>query len=340
MKNAVEIQLTNGLRKQPCGQQRQEMLLMSSRRKGMKLLRCMVVLVLVALMVMGKSVATDVMEDDERETSPEWSQIKGGGDYGEGYHSTDSCSSSNGSNHAGRGEDSSYTGSCSSSNGSSHASGGERSTIVNIDDEPGQQFSCGGVSSYQQQQQQSVRSFIVDDGISSTERVAKNNMVGAGEVKESATCCQDFDSLSHRMEALEVQLEEMKRELLEREDEDKTLLEVAGERIKGFVLSNLTPPTDKECTYSMKRGCCEPKCACGLQYRLGDYWLGRMCRLIPEDKRDPECDEEKWIPSDESVYNRLSKEVVKRSRQVYSVASEKLKEWQDQDSDSEAGSVK
>ncbi len=320
MKNTVEIQLTNGLRKQPCGQQRQEILLMSSRRKGMKLLRCMVVLVLVALMVMDRSVATDIMEDDERQTSPEWSQRKSGGDYSESYHSADSCSSSN---------------------GSSHASGGQLTmTIVNIDDEPGQQLSCGDVSSDQQQQQQPVRSFIVDDDVSSTERGAKNNMVEAEEVKESATCRQDFDSLSHRMEALEVQLEEMKRELLEREDEDKTLLEVAGERIKGFVLSNLTPPTDKECTYSMKRGRCEPKCACGLQYRLGDYWLGRMCRLIPEDKRDPECDEEKWIPSDESMYNRFGKEVVKRSRQAYSVASKKFKEWQDQDSDSEAGSVK
>ncbi len=326
MKNAVEIQLANGLRKQPCGQQRHEILLMPSSRKGMKLLRCVVVPVLVALMVMGRSVATGViMEDGERETSPGWSQIKSGDgdDHGNSYH----CS---------------VVDSCSKPNSSSGAIDGQfTATEVDIDDETDQQLSCGDTSS-DQQEKTTVRSFIVDGGVSSTEGVAKDNMVEAEELKESETCCQDFDSLSHRIEELKVQLEEMKRELKEREDEDRTLLEVTGERIKGFVLSNLTPPTDKECIYSLKRGRCEPRCMCGLQYRLGDYWLGRMCRLIPEDKRDPECDEEKWIPSDESVYNRFGKEVVKRSQQAYSVASKKFKEWQEHyfDSGSEAASVK
>ncbi len=164
----------------------------------------------------------------------------------------------------------------------------------------------------------------------------KNNMVGDVGSRESVTCRQDFDSLSRRMEALEVQLEKMKMDLLESENEDKTLLEVAGDKIKGFVLSNLTPPTDKECTYSLKRARCEPKCACRLHYRLGDYWLGRMCRLLPEDKKDPECDEKKWIPSDEPMYNRFSKGMVKRSQQAYSVASKKFKEWRQQDSEASA----
>ncbi len=326
MKNTVESQLTIGLRKQPCGR-RQEMFLTFSHRKGMKLLRCMMVLVLVGLMLMGKSVATDVMEDDDHET--EWSQWKGSGGDSESNYSDESCTSSNGTSHSGGSESSSsYSTLCSSSNGSSQASDGdEQATIMNIDDESDKQFTRDGVSS---DQQQSVRSFIVND-ISPPE-VEKKNMGGGVEGKDSVTYSQDFDSLFLRMEALEGQLEEMKRYLLEREDEDKTLLEVAGDRIKGFVLSNLTPPTDKECTYNMKRARCEPKCACRLQYRLGDYWLGRMCRLLPEDKRDPECDEKKWIPSDEPMYNRFGKEAIKRSQQSYSVASKKFKDWW-QDSD-------
>ncbi len=170
MKSTVESQLMNGLRmKQPCGQQRREKLVMSSSRKVIKkLLSCIVVLVLVVLVVMGRSMATDMMENDDRET--EWSQRKDDCGCGENSYVDNSCPSSNISSHTTGGESSSYSGSCSSSNVDSYVCGCEQEAkifhqyddepILRIDDEPDQLYTHGSVSSGQRQP---VRSFIVDD---------------------------------------------------------------------------------------------------------------------------------------------------------------------------------
>lgn len=106
--------------------------------------------------------------------------------------------------------------------------------------------------------------------------------------------------------ALKKTVEELQERLFEKdelEDEGKSLLEVFGERARKWIVTKATPPTDKECSFSYKRGRCEPKCQCRMQYRFGDYTAGRMCRLVPAWEKDPACPTRE-DPTDEPVFVR------------------------------------
>ena len=64
------------------------------------------------------------------------------------------------------------------------------------------------------------------------------------------------------------------------DDGEQSLLEVFGDVAKQWLVKNLAPTTDPQCTWSWRFGRCEPRCQCQFAPKLGDYWPGRACRLV------------------------------------------------------------
>lgn len=62
-------------------------------------------------------------------------------------------------------------------------------------------------------------------------------------------------------------------------DDEKTYLDLFGERAKELLTLHVVPSTDAECGWSWRTGRCEPYCVCGFHFLPGDYHLGRACRL-------------------------------------------------------------
>ncbi|CAM9209842.1 unnamed protein product [Chrysoparadoxa australica] len=112
--------------------------------------------------------------------------------------------------------------------------------------------------------------------------------------------------MMQRMEQLERRAMDVLDDIREQEDEEKSLLEVFGERVKTFVVTKVTPKTDKECHFSWTRGRCEPKCTCQFDMKLGDYWPDRACRVIPPRLVDESCTSSTPFPSDTPVAVRVS----------------------------------
>ncbi|KAG5185614.1 hypothetical protein JKP88DRAFT_180171 [Tribonema minus] len=94
---------------------------------------------------------------------------------------------------------------------------------------------------------------------------------------------------------------------IEYDYESQSLLEALGDQVKRFVVTRLTPRTDRECAFSFARWRCEPRCACRAQYKLGDYWPSRMCRRVKPEDRDPDCAPDEPDPSDEPVLRRVGR---------------------------------
>lgn len=59
--------------------------------------------------------------------------------------------------------------------------------------------------------------------------------------------------------------------------------------LKQLMAHRLFPATDPQCRWSFLTERCEPACACSWQYKIGDLWPSRSCRLRPTG---PICDEE------------------------------------------------
>jgi hypothetical protein len=62
-------------------------------------------------------------------------------------------------------------------------------------------------------------------------------------------------------------------------DENASYLDIFGEFSKEYILHHLIPPTNSQCDWNWNYLRCEPFCLCDLQYKFGDYHLGRSCRL-------------------------------------------------------------
>mmetsp|Transcript_33168 Transcript_33168/g.87592 ORF Transcript_33168/g.87592 Transcript_33168/m.87592 type:complete len:350 (+) Transcript_33168:158-1207(+) len=73
-------------------------------------------------------------------------------------------------------------------------------------------------------------------------------------------------------------------------EDEKSLLEVFGDAAKTWLLNHLAPTSDKQCQFNWKLARCEPRCLCSLQYRFGDYTVGRSCRMIEPEFRNETCD--------------------------------------------------
>jgi hypothetical protein len=70
------------------------------------------------------------------------------------------------------------------------------------------------------------------------------------------------------------------------EFDDRTYLDLFGEKAKEFLTQKLIPTTDLECQWNWKHGRCEPLCMCSYQPKRGDFHLGRTCRRVPADHSD------------------------------------------------------
>jgi hypothetical protein len=62
-------------------------------------------------------------------------------------------------------------------------------------------------------------------------------------------------------------------------DENASYLDIFGEFSKEYIIHHLIPPTDAQCDWNWNYLRCEPFCICDYQYKLGDYHVGRSCRL-------------------------------------------------------------
>jgi len=63
------------------------------------------------------------------------------------------------------------------------------------------------------------------------------------------------------------------------QQDESTLLDVFGEQAKVYLTQHLIPPTDVQCKWNWRYARCEPFCQCSIQYLVGDYHVGRACRL-------------------------------------------------------------
>jgi hypothetical protein len=61
--------------------------------------------------------------------------------------------------------------------------------------------------------------------------------------------------------------------------DQRSLLDVFGDEAKRFLTTRVVKSTDDECKWNWRAARCEPNCDCMLRYIVGDYHLGRMCRL-------------------------------------------------------------
>lgn len=94
-------------------------------------------------------------------------------------------------------------------------------------------------------------------------------------------------------------------------DDEQTYLDVFGERAKELLTQHIIPSTDADCRWDWRMGRCEPYCACGFHFLLGDYHLGRSCRYRfhppPSQLRDVEDsaigDGQSWQEAWKEVWN-------------------------------------
>eukprot|EP00977_Amphora_coffeiformis_P011625 scaffold2791_cov154-Amphora_coffeaeformis.AAC.9 len=71
------------------------------------------------------------------------------------------------------------------------------------------------------------------------------------------------------------------------DNDERTLLDVFGEAAKEFLTQRVIPDTDEQCRWDWRSVRCEPACECRIEGQLGDYHLGRACRL--RDEVDESC---------------------------------------------------
>mmetsp|Transcript_12405 Transcript_12405/g.18608 ORF Transcript_12405/g.18608 Transcript_12405/m.18608 type:complete len:297 (+) Transcript_12405:130-1020(+) len=124
----------------------------------------------------------------------------------------------------------------------------------------------------------------------------------------------ELDTIVKRLEDLE-QLQRTKvvasseLALASKVPETDTMMDVMSEQFKQFVVTRITPKTDRECIFNYKRWRCEPKCDCEFHFKFGDYSPSRMCRRIPDFQKDPTCSNFRNDPSDEPVFRRIKRKI-------------------------------
>jgi len=66
---------------------------------------------------------------------------------------------------------------------------------------------------------------------------------------------------------------------LSEEVDDRTLLDLFGEKSKEYLTTRVIPETDEECRWDWTHARCNPYCQCEFNFQWGDFHLGRSCRL-------------------------------------------------------------
>lgn len=142
-------------------------------------------------------------------------------------------------------------------------------------------------------------SFTTDSGSEITKQeslLEKDELIPFTETKTPLdTCKGENEELLQRLERLEsiFNVSQFNPDL-----DDVSLMELMYLSVREKVL-NSVPDTDKYCTFDFVTGKCAPSCYCEFKPLFGDYTPSRMCRLIPKDKLDSNCDYTKrgipWI---------------------------------------------
>jgi len=89
-------------------------------------------------------------------------------------------------------------------------------------------------------------------------------------------CSDDsLEKLSNRIERIEKVFDVR---ILNLDRDNMSHLELFLSKVKIGLLRSI-PASDPECHFSWKHGSCYPQCLCKFQYKLGDYYLSRSCRL-------------------------------------------------------------
>lgn len=76
--------------------------------------------------------------------------------------------------------------------------------------------------------------------------------------------------------------------------DDVSLMELMYMSVKEKVFTSI-PSTDEQCDFDFITGKCAPFCSCEFKPRFGDYNPSRMCRLIPTERIDNDCDPSKRL---------------------------------------------
>lgn len=74
--------------------------------------------------------------------------------------------------------------------------------------------------------------------------------------------------------------------------DDVSLMELMYISLKEKFVKSI-PRTDEKCHFDFVIGKCSSPCTCEFKPRFGDYTPSRMCRLIPKDRINETCDNER-----------------------------------------------
>lgn len=105
------------------------------------------------------------------------------------------------------------------------------------------------------------------------------------------------------------------------EHDDRTLLDTFGEATKQFLTTRVIPETNPECRWDWRFVRCEPYCECGFLPQVGDYHLGRACRILDKEG----CDPTTVSREDLNTVQALVQGIVKNSQNVLRDARQRAK---------------
>jgi hypothetical protein len=99
--------------------------------------------------------------------------------------------------------------------------------------------------------------------------------------------------------------------------DERTYLDIFGESAKDFLTKKIIPTTDLSCKWNWKHIRCEPRCSCSFQPRLGDFHLGRSCRLRLTNYDDDEsCDDDEFENYQQKISTVMKKATLQLQQKV------------------------
>ncbi|EJK62481.1 hypothetical protein THAOC_16909 [Thalassiosira oceanica] len=118
-----------------------------------------------------------------------------------------------------------------------------------------------------------------EDSSAQAETVQSESTDQAESVQTEAEAAQSLASSSYYYNQEQHKHKERYKHHSPRYNDDATYLDLFAERAKELLTRHIIPYTDSECGWSWMSGRCEPYCKCSLMFLVGDYHLGRSCRL-------------------------------------------------------------
>lgn len=134
-----------------------------------------------------------------------------------------------------------------------------------------------------------------DEGLEQT-AIAVTATANSNDSQEKRIKDNELLELQLRLEQLEEMAFVRDRPEAQEDTGEQSLLEIFSDASRQWILQNFAPYTDPQCTFSLKRVQCEPRCECRMDFKLGDYSLGRACRLVDSSpaggasEENEECD--------------------------------------------------